>query len=317
MIEINSLIEAKEYLEDSAAALGNFDGVHTGHQKLISRCAEIAKEKKLVSVVFTFLNHPANEIAGRSIVKNLMTPREKADTIEQLGVDVLVSIPFENKVRTSSPESFAREILAGDLHAKHAVCGYNYSFGYKGAGKPEDLLRFGKEYGFDVTVMNEIDVDNEAVSSTLIRQRLAEGHMESVEKLSGRRYSISGRVMQGERLGRKMGFPTVNLSLNTDMALPPNGVYITNIFVNNSVYNSVTNVGNKPSVGHFAKNAETHIFDFNEDTYGQQIKVEFIKMLRPEVKFRSIEELSAQIDKDCLNARAFHIENDSAINSSR
>ena len=154
--------------------------------------------------------------------------------------------------------------------------------------------------------MKEIDIDNEAVSSTLIRQRLSEGNMESVEKLSGRRYSISGKVMQGEKLGRKMGFPTVNLSLNTDMALPPNGVYITNIYVNNALYQSVTNVGNKPSVGHFAKNAETHIFDFNEDTYGQQIKVEFIKMLRPEVKFRSIDELSAQIDKDCIAAKRYH-----------
>ena len=309
MIEINSLIEAKEYLEYSAAALGNFDGVHRGHQKLISRCVEIASEKKLVSAVFTFLNHPANEIAGKSIVRNLMTSREKADAIEKLGVDVLVSIPFEDRVRMSTPEIFAKEILTGDLHAKHAVCGYNYSFGYKGAGKPEDLIRFGKEFGFEVTVMDQIDVDNEAVSSTLVRQRLAEGNMESVEKLCGRRYSISGKVMQGEKLGRKMGFPTVNLSLNTDMALPPNGVYITNIFVNNIVYHSVTNIGNKPSVGHFAKNAETHIFGFNEDTYGQQIKVEFIKMLRPEVKFRSIKELSAQIDKDCIAARQYHISN--------
>ena len=306
MIEINSLIEAKEYMEDAAVALGNFDGVHRGHQKLISRCVEISHKKGLVSAVFTFLNHPVNEIAGKSMVKNLMTPREKADAIERLGVDVLISIPFEDRVRTSSPEKFASEILAGDLHARHAVCGYNYSFGYKGAGRPEDLICFGEKYGFEVSIISEIDIENEAVSSTLIRQRLSEGDMESVEKLSGRRYSISGKVMQGEKLGRKMGFPTVNLSLNTDMALPPNGVYITNIYVKDRLYHSVTNVGNKPSVGHFAKNAETHIFDFSQDIYGEHIKVEFIKMLRPEIKFHNIEELSLQIDKDCIAAKEYH-----------
>ena len=311
MIELNSLIEAKEYLEDSVVALGNFDGVHKGHQKLISRCVSIAEEKGLVSVVFTFINHPANEIAGKSIVKNLMTPREKADAIEMLGVDVLVAIPFVDKVRTSSPEKFASEILAGDLHAKHAVCGYNYSFGYKGAGNPEMLRNFGNSYGFNVTVMDEIDIDDIPVSSTLVRAKLAEGDMESIAKLCGRRYFISGKVMQGEHLGRKMGFPTVNLSLNTDMALPPNGVYITNVYVSGVLYHSVTNVGNKPSVGHFAKNAETHIFGFSEDIYGHHIRVEFIKMLRPEIKFRSVEELALQIEKDCIAARDYHEKNSS------
>ncbi|MBR5730502.1 MAG: bifunctional riboflavin kinase/FAD synthetase [Firmicutes bacterium] len=306
MITITTLQEAKEYLGDSAAALGNFDGVHKGHQALIRRCVELSKEKGLESVVFTFLNHPANEVAGRNVIKNIMTLKEKAEAIEELGADALVSIPFDEKVMTSSPEEFVRDILVGQLHARHAVCGFNYSFGYKGAGKPEDLKAFGDRYGFGVTVIDEFDIDDMPVSSTRIRRMLAEGNVSAYEKLTGRRYAIQGKVMQGQHLGRKMGFPTVNLSLNPDMALPLNGVYITEIYVNNIKYHSVTNIGNKPSVGNFTKNAETHIFNFSGDLYGQNIRVEFINLLRPEIKFGSIEELSAQIEKDCIEARAFH-----------
>ena len=235
-----------------------------------------------------------------------MTLKEKSDAIEELGVDVMVAIPFVDKVRMSSPEEFARDILADDLHCRHAVCGYNNSFGYKGAGHPDDLVRLGKQYGFDVTVMEEYDIDGKAVSSTLIREKLAEGNVADFCRLTERLYTISGKVIQGQHLGRKMGFPTVNLSLDTDMALPMNGVYVTNIYVNNLKYHSVTNIGNKPSVGQFAKNAETHIFGFDGDLYGHPVRVEFLELLRPEIKFASIEDLSAQIDRDCRAAKQFH-----------
>ena len=306
MITYLTLIEVRDMLGPSVVALGNFDGVHKGHQALIQECVRIAREKELTSVVFTFINHPINEITGEYRVKSIMTLQEKIDAVEALGADVVVAIPFEDKVRTSSPEKFAQEILVGDLHARHAVCGYNYSFGYKGAGDPNMLMNFGLSFGFDVTVMDEFDIDRRPVSSTLIRQKISEGDMEAFEKLTGRRYAISGKVVQGEHLGRAMGFPTVNLSLNNNMALPMNGVYITNIFVNNLKYHSVTNVGNKPSVGQFSKNAETHIFDFSDDLYGKNIRVEFIKLMRPEIKFDSIEALSAQIDSDCIAAQKYH-----------
>ena len=314
MILLTSLIDAKEYLGPAAVALGNFDGVHKGHQELIKRCAAIAQEKGLCSVVFTFLNHPVNEMAGKSVVKSIMTLKEKAQTIEAMGIDFMVAIPFES-VRHLSPEDFARDILAGELHAKHAVCGFNFSFGFKGAGKPEDLQSFGGRFGFDVTVVEEFDIDKKAVSSTRIRTKLEEGDVAAFERLTGRRYSISGRVMQGEKFGRVMGFPTVNLSLHNDMALPMNGVYVTEIYVNTTddegrsveeKFHSVTNVGNKPSVGQFAKNAETHIFCFDRDIYGQEIRVEFIDLLRPEIKFKNVEQLSAQIDRDCIAAKKYH-----------
>ncbi|MBO4861380.1 MAG: bifunctional riboflavin kinase/FAD synthetase [Firmicutes bacterium] len=306
MIIYTTLLEAKEGIESAAVALGNFDGVHKGHQALISECVASAKEQGISSVVFTFLNHPLNEIAGKCVVKSIMTLKEKAEAVEALGADIMVAVPFNEEIRKSSPEEFVKSVLVDSLSAKMAFCGFNYSFGYKGAGGPEQLTGLGNKYGFAVNVMDEFDIDGKPVSSTRIREALAAGDVESFETLSGRRYCISGKVIPGEHFGRKMGFPTVNLALNHDMALPANGVYITYIFVNNQRFNSVTNVGNKPSVGLFAKNAETHIFDFSGDLYGSDIKVEFVKMTRPEMRFDSLEALSRQIEQDCLDARAFH-----------
>lgn len=306
MIIYTTLLEAKEGIESAAVALGNFDGVHKGHQALISECVACAKEQGISSVVFTFLNHPLNEIAGKCVVKSIMTLKEKADAVEALGADIMVAVPFNEEIRKSSPEEFVKSVLVDSLSAKMAFCGFNYSFGYKGAGGPEQLTGLGNKYGFAVNVMDEFDIDGKPVSSTRIREALAAGDVESFETLSGRRYCISGKVIPGEHFGRKIGFPTVNLALNHDMALPANGVYITYIFVNNQRFNSVTNVGNKPSVGLFAKNAETHIFDFSGDLYGSDIKVEFVKMTRPEMRFDSLEALSRQIEQDCLDARAFH-----------
>ncbi len=306
MILYTSLIEAKEGIDASAVALGNFDGVHKGHQALISNCVKAAKEQGISSVVFTFLNHPLNEIAGKCVVKSIMTLKEKAMAVEELGADIMVAVPFNEDIRKSSPEKFVKDVLVDALKVKRAFCGFNYNFGFKGQGDPELLRELGKKYGFAVDVMDEIGMDGLAVSSTRIREALSAGNVEEFETLSGRRYCISGKVIPGEHFGRKMGFPTVNLALNHDMALPANGVYITFIYVKDLKYKSVTNVGNKPSVGVFAKNAETHIFDFSGDLYGEDIRVEFVKMLRPEMKFDSVDDLSAQIDKDCVAAREYH-----------
>ena len=306
MILYTSLIEAKEGIEASAAALGNFDGVHKGHQALISECVKYAKEQGISSVVFTFLNHPINVMAGECVVKSIMTLKEKAMAVEALGADIMVAVPFNDSIRTCSPEDFVKNVLCGALNVKQAFCGFNYNFGYRGEGDPALLQALGRKYGFGVSVLDEFGMEGETVSSTLIRMRLAEGDVEDFERLTGRRYTIRGKVIPGEHFGRRMGFPTVNLALNHDMALPANGVYITNIFVKNRWYKSVTNVGNKPSVGKFAKNAETHIFDFSDDVYGQEIMVEFIKMLRPELKFETLEDPSVQLEKDCVAAKEYH-----------
>ncbi len=305
---ITYLEDAQEIIRNSCAALGNFDGVHRGHQELIKTCVEKAREKGLTPVVFTFLDHPMNAMSGRTVVKNIQTLEEKAESIEALGVEYMVAVPFTDDICKSSPEVFVRDILVSCLDIKEAVCGFNYSFGYKAEGSPEILRQLGEKYGFGVSVLDEFRIDGITVSSTYIRSLIDSGDMETYSKFTGRTYRIAGRVVQGRHFGRTMGFPTVNLSLSAEMALPKNGVYITRTLADGKLYASVTNVGNKPTVGIFDKNAETHIFGFDRDMYGRYVQVEFIKMLREEKKFDSFEQLSGQISRDCENARRYHEE---------
>lgn len=292
-------------MTETAVALGNFDGVHKGHQMLIRECVAAAKEKGLAPSVFTFTNHPVNEIAGRTVIKNIMTFEEKAQQLEELGVENLFSLTFDDAIRTKSSEEFVKDILVDCFHARHAVCGFNYHFGYKAEGDADRLQELGRTFGFGVTVVPEIRINGNTVSSTLIRQVIDEGRIDEYTDYTGRLYCIDGKVVQGRHLGRRIGFPTVNLSLDTSEAFPMNGVYITLTTVNGKKYHSITNVGNKPTVGEFAKNAETHIFNFSGDLYGQEVRIEFIRLLRPERKFDSLEELQHEIHQNCLQAQEF------------
>ena len=288
-------------------ALGNFDGVHRGHQALICKAVERAKALGLSSAVLTFNNHPLNIIKGDAVVKTILSFEEKAEIIEGLGVDFLFSIDFDEEIQNLPAFDFAKSILVERCHAKEAICGFNYSYGQGAKGSPKTLCEQGKALGFGVSVVDEFLVGGECVSSTLVRKLLAEGKMAKYEEMVGRRYIIDGIVVEGEQNGRKMGFPTANLSLSDAMAQPKNGVYITRTHLGGKVYNSITNVGNKPTIGLFKKNAETHIFDFNQYIYGEKLRVEFIKKLRDEQTFASMPDLSAQIDKDCENARDFFL----------
>lgn len=292
-------------MQPTAVALGNFDGVHKGHQMLIRECVAAAEEKGLAPSVFTFTNHPVNEIAGKTIIKNIMTFEEKAEQLEKLGVENLFSPVFDDTIRTKGAFDFVKDILVDLFHTKHAVCGFNYRFGYKAEGDADRLAQLGREFGYGVSVIPEIRINGNTVSSTLIRQIIDEGRIDEYKDYTGRLYCIDGKVVQGKHLGRRIGFPTVNLSLDTTEAFPRNGVYITQTTVNKQKYQSITNVGNKPTVGEFAKNAETHIFDFDGDLYGQEVRIEFIKMLRPERKFDTLEDLQAEIHKNCLQAQEF------------
>ena len=302
---ISYLEDADKILESSVVALGNFDGVHKGHQELIKAAVDLAKKKGISSVVFTFSNHPMNVLAGKTVVKNIMDINEKAQVIENLSVDYMVNVQFNDFIRKSEPEYFVKRFLIKNLKMQHAVCGFNYNFGYKAEGTSELLKKMGEELGFGVTIIPELQVLGSTVSSTRIRKLISEGNMKEYNDCTGRLYRIEGKVIEGQKLGRKMGFPTVNLNLLDEYALPLNGVYITKTYVNNIEYKSVTNVGVKPTVGIFQKNAETHIFDFSGDLYGQIVKIEFIDMLRPEKKFDNFNDLTAQIEKDCLDAKAY------------
>ena len=314
-MEVYTNLSDIKNIEPTAVALGNFDGVHIGHQTLIAKAAETGRRNGLKTAVFTFTNHPANVISGKTRVKNIMNFDEKVEAVSKYDVDYLFSVDFDDMMRTSSPLVFCRDILSGILRARIAVCGFNYSFAYKAEGNPEVLAEYGKQFGYDTYVIDPVYVGGKIVSSTLIRQAISEGRVDEYVRFTGRPYDIEGIVIHGKHLGHRIGFPTVNLALSSEMAQPVNGVYVTKTYVNQydgsyKVFPSVTNVGNKPTVGIFDKNAETHIFDFSEDIYGEKIKVEFIKLIRPEQKFESIDELQEQIHCDCLYAQKYHTEID-------
>lgn len=207
---------------------------------------------------------------------------------------------------TMPPEAFVKTFLHDMMNAKEVFCGFNYHFGYKGEGDTKMLRILGAKYGFHVNEVKAVSIDGDVVSSTLIRNMIMAGEMEECSKYLGRNYDIGGEVVVGNRLGRTIGFPTSNIMIDESMVTPPNGVYITYCIYNGTKYPSITNVGIKPTIGSFKKNMETHIFNFDKELYGKQIKVEFIKKTRDEVKFRNIEELSTQIAKDCNEAKTYH-----------
>lgn len=305
-MEIFTKLEDINIEDRTVCALGNFDGVHLGHQMLIKRAVEVAKERGIKSAVFTFSNHPRNFIGRGEKVKNILYQNEKAEIIASLGVDYLFNIPFDHVIMKTKAENYIKEILVNKLKVSAIVCGFNYHFGYKAQGSPELLIEMGRILGYDVIKLEPCKVDGEVVSSSLIRKEIQEGDLGKVKKFLGRYYAITGEVVVGNRLGRKLGFPTSNINIDHSMVTPPNGVYVTFCTYNGIRYPSITSVGVKPTIGTYGKNVETHIFGFDKELYGKNIIVEFVKMMREEVKFGSIEDLSSQVLKDMKSAEAYH-----------
>lgn len=300
-------LEDVNNIEPTVVALGNFDGVHKGHQELIRRTILTAEAAGLKSAVFTFSTHPRS-VMGVEAVKSITYADEKAKIIEELGIDYLFDIPFTDDVRTLSPEKYITELIIGKFNMREVYCGFNHRFGFKAAGTPEVLMKLGIEHGFGVHVLEPYIIDGNLVSSTFIRGLIESGDVNLVTKYMGRSYAVEGEVVVGNRLGKKIGFPTSNLNLDENMVSPPNGVYMTQCFYDGVCYPSITNVGNKPTIGTYGRNVETHIFNFDEELYGKVIRVEFLEKLRDEKKFESIEALSKEIMDNCITAKAYHRE---------
>ena len=309
MMIFNNLEEINN-TEPAVVALGNFDGIHKGHKSLIETAVKKSREKNVKSAVFTFQEHPRNVIAGKTVVRNIVYPDVKMELIRELGVDYVFSIPFDDYMMHQSPEAFVKEVMLGRFQAVGAVCGSNFTYGYKAGGNSETLIDAGRKYGFDVMVMSMVRDQHDIVSSTLIRQCIEAGDMERAGELLGRCYSIRGTIVRGNQLGRTIGFPTCNISVDETMVTPPNGVYFTTCLLDGKRYSGVTNVGNKPTVGNYGKNIEMNVFDFNQDVYGHTIEIFFLKKHRDEVKFNGLDELGKQLDKDRENARSYHCSNE-------
>ena len=295
----NNLIDVQS-IEPTIVALGFFDGIHKGHRELISRCISSANNFNLKSAVFTFQEHPKNVMSGTNVVKRLLTPEDKIKVLSELNIDYLFNLPFEDGFHEMFPEAFAKTLLSEAFNARGVFCGYNFRFGKDTLGNTSTLIDLGIENGFSVNIIEPIEFEFAPVSSSRIRQMITSGSVDTASEMLGQRYILYGTVIEGNKLGRTLGFPTVNMRFDNQMVKPAYGVYVTETTVDGVKYHSVSNVGTKPTVGGKELLIESHLFNFNEDAYGKDISVEFIEMLRTEKKFDSFEALKTQIaiDKD-------------------
>lgn len=290
--------------EYAAVGLGNFDGLHIGHMSLINTLISEAKINKLCSIVYTFVIHPEN-ITRKKLVNYLLTNSEKKiELLKSTNLDNLVFEDFNEEYSRMSPEDFIKKILIKKLKIKLAVVGFDYRFGYKGQGDIELLKEYGKKNDFKVIVIPPIKLKDEIVSSTLIRGLVKKGDMDGVFKYLGRHFSLTGDVIKGRNVGNKIGFPTANINIDQDYIIPKQGVYITKTVFNNEIFQSVTNIGYNPTFDGIENLCiETHILDFDSHIYGKKIEVFFLKRLRSEKKFKTVNELIKQLKKDVNDAR--------------
>ena len=286
-----------------AIAIGHFDGVHRGHQKVIRRAIQIAKEQNMLSAVMTFDPHPKEVLGQGDHYYRCLTPlEEKSELFAQLGVDLVFVMRFNLSFAEVSPECFVEEVLR-TLHTKHAVVGFDFTFGHKGSGNTEALKQLC-EPEIAVHIIEPLYEGDKKVSSTYTREALENGDLELAERLLGRPYEMTGVVVKGDGRGRTIGFPTANLSFEKPYVPLRIGVYAVKVWLDGHVYKGVLNNGMKPT---FNKEGlqpvmETHLLDFNADIYGKTIKLQFISFIRPERKFGSVDELISQIGKDAEQA---------------
>ncbi|MBO5416387.1 MAG: bifunctional riboflavin kinase/FAD synthetase [Clostridia bacterium] len=288
----------------TVVALGCFDGVHRGHAAVIAEAVKIARERSLPCAVFTFREPPRNYFTPNAAP--LITDyREKQRLMRALGVDIFVCVRFDAEIGSLSPEAFFEEILLGRLNASHLVCGFNYSFGKGGRGDTALMRHLCEKSQIGLSCVPSVNDGNITVSSSAIRQAVESGDMELAGRYLGRHFSLCAPIVGGQRLARKLGFPTINQVFEKNILIPRRGVYVTRIAVGRRNMFGITNVGIRPTVDDHTLCAESHIFDFEGDLYGKTVRVEFLKYLRPEREFSSIVALSEQVQHDIAEAKNF------------
>ncbi len=283
--------------------IGNFDGVHRGHQKIFSEVVQRASANHGTSTVVTFDPHPL-QVLRPSGIKLISTIEQKIEQIEKAGIDCLVIIPFNREFAATSAENFVQQVLIDCIGMTELVVGYDYAFGKGRSGDTAFLKEQGRQRGFPVNIVEAFYENDMLVSSTRIRDLVHAGRMMDARKLLGRPYQIRGQVQVGKkRGGKEIGFPTANLQVNEEDLVPRIGVYATQVICEGKCYGGVLNVGYNPTFGEQRLVAETHIFDFNKDIYGKPIKLNLLKFLRDERKYPGISELAEQIRNDVIEAK--------------
>ena len=286
----------------SAVAIGKFDGIHLGHKKLLNYILE-QKVDGFKAVVFTFDPSPEEFFLGRA-VKQLFTRDEKRKAFEEMGIDVLIEFPLTRETAATPPEEFVRRILVGQLSAGYIAAGTDVSFGDKGRGDQHLLKSLSKECGYELELIDKVRLDGEEVSSTRVRNEVADGNMAMVKRLLGSEYSVGGKIEHGRHIGHTIGVPTVNVIPPENKLLPPFGVYASKVYLDGKEYRGMTNIGRKPTISEKEKvGVETYIYDFDRDVYGEYARIALERFVRPEMKFESLDALKAQIQSDIKNAR--------------
>jgi len=301
---IRSLREIREPFVPSVATIGNFDGVHLGHQTLLRRVVEVARPLRALATVITFEPHPIKVLAPEHAPKLLTSLERKAELIQAMGIDRLVVLPFTRELARYSPMEFVRRVLIDPLRTVSVHVGPNFRFGHRQTGDTEILEALGQQEGFQVGVLPMLLVRRERVSSTRIRELLTEGQVSKAGRLLGRPFSSQGPIVAGLGVGHKHTVPTLNLA-PTDEQLPKIGVYVTRTTLNGVRYDSVTNVGHKPTFGAHGLTVETFLFDFQGEMVERNMEIEFLYRLRDEMKFQNPAILKVQIQEDARRSLKF------------
>ena len=297
--------EIRQPFPNACVTIGNFDGVHLGHQFLFSEVVGKAYKNNGTSIAITFDPHPLKVVRPEIGIKLISTSEQKIELIELANIDVLLLIPFTKEFAATPAEQFVDDILIGTLGVRELIIGYDYAFGKGRSGNIEFLKEQGAQKGFNVTVVEPYYVDEMLASSTKVRELVNQGRMRDVRKLLGRYYQIRGEVILGkQRGGTLLGFPTANLHISEEDLCPRHGVYVSQVVYDGKCYGGVLNIGYNPTFGGDCISAETHIFDFNEDIYGKPIKINLLQFLRDERKFSGPDELVSQITQDIEQAKS-------------
>ncbi len=296
---------------NAVVTTGTFDGIHLGHQKIIQRLIEKAKEINGESVLLTFWPHPRLIISPNDDnLKLLTTIDEKTEILEKLGIDHFVVLPFTREFSELGSEQYIEEILLEGLGTKAMVIGYDHRFGKNREGGIDYLIKHSARFKIEIEEISRQELENITISSTKIRNAILTGDVKTANELLGRDYQFSGPVVKGRQLGRTIGFPTANIQVQKKYKLiPKNGVYATHVFLRNKRYEGIMNIGNRPTVEGLGRTQEVHIFEFSDDIYGETIKVEILEFIREETKFENIGELIKQIEIDCQLAKTIFSQN--------
>lgn len=290
--------ELKNKYPATVIALGTFDGLHLGHTDVINTAKDYAERSGLKLAVFTFSNHPLALIRPDLVPVRIISAEEKIKLLESFGVDYLINIPFTENFAALSPDEFLDRLAC--FNYRCLVVGENFTYGFLGSGKTETLERSGRKNGFDVIVRPLVKMNGNVVSSTGIRNIIQAGHIEYANRMLGRAYAITGKIVHGEQRGRKLGFPTANIELlHGEMAVPAPGVYAVTASIEGSIYEGMGNIGNNPTFNDVEHvRLEVNLFNCSGDLYGKTMSVQFHKYIRAEKKFSGVEELCRQIEED-------------------